>query len=681
MTRPNILMIMVDQLYYPQKGYGSAGFDDQIKAILSFVDEVTADNKYSDVFPGFMKLREYSKVLVDHTIAESACIPSRASIQTGQYGPRTGVTQTDGLFKPGEARNFPWLRANGTPTIGDWMRELGYTTHYFGKWHVSDPPEHTLQGFGYDDWELSWPEPHGSLSNNLGSFRDYQFASLACSFLTARGLGIPYTRNVSTLADEHPELSEPQVVRPFFAVCSFTNPHDIAAYPGLPRGLTNPPQFGLGESVPIPQNPSAEQLIMSVVPKTGTYSIPLNPNNLPQACATASPTQDENLLTNNKPRAQYDYSIKLGLGLAAKTGLSIASGSQNPGNALTSADVLAKAIEATFAVAVPFQLREQPDEAATAFLQYYVYMISMVDRHILQVLDTLERTGLRDNTLVVFASDHGEYGAAHSMMMEKWHGAYQEVVNVPVVFSNKNLINGDQSNAIPIHAQTSHIDILPTLLAFAGATPELLDRARERLSMTHQAAPLPGANLKPVLDAGKGPVIGPDGKQREAILFATDDMITEPLPLDDDPHNKHSWEEYAVYCGAVEQLRTSGGGPTHVNLPQLAPGPVLQPNHVRAVRAGRWKLVRYCDPWSAKPVPDEWELYDLHTDPIENVNLLKFDQPFPSLIDPLPANLQLTSAQLLEVVTRLGQQLSELEQQLLSPYPSEFPSSGSVIAK
>jgi len=49
---------------------------------------------------------------------------------TGQYGPRTGVTQTDGLFKSGDARNFPWLRANGAPTIGDWFRALGYSTHY-----------------------------------------------------------------------------------------------------------------------------------------------------------------------------------------------------------------------------------------------------------------------------------------------------------------------------------------------------------------------------------------------------------------------------------------------------------------------------------------------------------------------------------------------------------------------
>jgi hypothetical protein len=60
-----------------------------------------------------------------------------------------------GMFKNGDAENFPWLKADGTPTLGDWFRELGYSTHYFGKWHVSDPPEHSLEGCGFGDWELS----------------------------------------------------------------------------------------------------------------------------------------------------------------------------------------------------------------------------------------------------------------------------------------------------------------------------------------------------------------------------------------------------------------------------------------------------------------------------------------------------------------------------------------------
>jgi len=78
LQRPNILMIMVDQLRYPRLGYGEAGLVDPIKAILSFVGAID-DNPYAKHFPGFCKLREHAVVLTDHSIAESACVPSRAS--------------------------------------------------------------------------------------------------------------------------------------------------------------------------------------------------------------------------------------------------------------------------------------------------------------------------------------------------------------------------------------------------------------------------------------------------------------------------------------------------------------------------------------------------------------------------------------------------------------------------
>lgn len=671
-TRPNILMILVDQLYYPNPGYGDAGFANDLKKILSFVGSLEG-NAYAKHFPGFCKLREYATVFTDHTIAESACIPSRASIMTGQYGPRTGVTQTDGLFKNGDAQNFPWLRPDGAPTAGDYFRELGYSTHYFGKWHVSEPPEHTLQGYGFSDWELSWPEPHGSSINNLGTFRDYQFADLACNFLRNRGLGVPYNRALSQQGVDTPLDSRKPQTPPFFAVCSFTNPHDIATYPTLPRGLkpsfpppsemAPPSPVGPGGSVPIPP-----QGTVSVTPTEGTFQVPLNPTGLPQDCATASPTQSEDLLTNNKPRAQYDTAYKVALGLASKTGLSI--GQATGGDPQT---VLQNAVKATLGIAIPFQLQNDPDGAATGFLQYYAYMISMVDRHILRVLEALDASGLRDDTIVVFASDHGEYGAAHGMQIEKWHGAYQEVVHVPFLISSKRF-NEARDTPQAVLAQTSHIDVLPTLLKLAHATDDHIARARRNLSKTHAAAALPGANLVPVIRAGGGPVTGPDGHVREGVLFATDDMITEPLPRDDDPHNVQSWQQYAVFNATVELLRAPpvAGAATHAYLPDLAPGPVPQPAHVRALRSQEWKLVRYCDPWSERPVPDQWELYNLAVDPIENINLLIYDGAYPTVIETLPDGLE--TAAVLEAAHRLRAELARQELALLSPYPSQYPS-------
>jgi len=258
---------------------------------------------------------------------------------------------------------------------------------------------------------------------------------------------------------------------------------------------------------------------------------------------------------------------------------------------------------------------------------------------------------------------------------EVLRGANFVTLHVPLLISHRQY-NPEQHAPKRIDAQTSHIDLLPTLLAIAGADREAIERARRSLSKTHTAAPLPGADLLPLIASGGGPVLGPDGEPRRGVLFATDDMITEPLPLDDDPHNLQSQQQYAVFLAAVERLRTrpTDDATAHRYRPELRPGPVPQPAHVRALRSGAWKLVRYCDPWSALPAADQWELYHLALDPVEAINLLVYDAPFPTPI----ASSSLPGALTCEDVTRVAEELrTELDRQeaaCLSPYPSAHPS-------
>ncbi len=694
-AQPNILLMLVDQLRFPAYMKGDGGFLDAIKEILAFTGDIES-NPYKDIFPGFCKLREFGVVFTDHTIAESACIPSRASLMTGQYGPRTGVTQTDGLFKSGDAGAFPWLPPNGTPTMGDWFKAAGYTSHYFGKWHISNPPEHTLRQYGFDDWELSWPEPHGSLINNVGTFRDYQFADLACSFLRNRGLAVPYNRSTSQQDLDDPRDVEAPPNTPFFAVCSFTNPHDIAVYPALCRGLQpetwnsdtkewvkDPTVVKDGsKAVPIPPKGS-----VSRAPKGGTMRVPLNPNGLEQDCATPSPSQNEQLLQNNKPLSHYDNAYKVGLGLSAKVGLSAAQGvaqavtAKDPSHQATPQQIAEHALNATLEAGAPFAIQENTSAAALAFLQYYVYMISMVDRHILQVLEALDQSGLRESTLLVFAADHGEMGAAHGMMMEKWHTAYQEVLHVPVVFSHPAL-NASTDTARMINAQTSHIDLLPTLLGFIGTSDDK-ETWRRALSLDHLAAPLPGVDVSGIVKGTANSITLPDGKVRQGVLFVTDDMITEPLPLDADPHNVHSWAQFGIFREAVEVLRgqKASDNRTYGIAPNLHPGSVCQPAHVRALRSGSWKLVRNCDPWSAKPMADQWELYNLSVDPYEMTNLVVYNQPYPTFINGAASKVGLDDGALKTTATQLLDELKRQEAAYLSPYPAAHPTAGATIGR
>ena len=141
------------------------------------------------------------------------------------------------------------------------------------------------------------------------------------------------------------------------------------------------------------------------------------------------------------------------------------------------------------------------------------------------------------------------------------------------------------------------------------------------------------------------------------------------------PHNQQSYDQYAVFLAAVEKLKASSV------FSQLNSGPVIQPCHVRAIRSGPWKLVRYCDPWSNQPKPDQWELYNLSVDGNEASNLLVYNaDTFPTLIPEAnsPAGLNLSPTELAEIANSLREELTRLEYEQLSPYPSAYPTAGSA---
>lgn len=663
-TRPNILLITCDQYRFPRFSYGpDGGFDEPLKQVLGFQGAVDETNPYAKFFPGLLKLRPNSVVLRNHTIAASACTPSRAVIYTGQYGTRTGVTQTDGLFKNGDSPNFPWLEAGGIPTLGTWLRAAGYTTHYFGKWHVSNPPDHSLERYGFDNWEESYPEPHGAQFNNLGVYRDAGFTDSACAFLRRQGLASNYNRAYASMAAADPDTSGPDTsaLPPWFAVASFTNPHDIATYPGV-----------IAQALPDPDSLTGTQSIFGPLtipgqgettppPVAGTIRIPLNPDGFPQDCARPAPTQGESLA--GKPGCQHEAAYKVGLALAAKGGFNLVNGLMGAVPQLPGTHADGAAVALSLKSCIPLQLSDDPEANCRLFLQLYAWLHAVVDVHIDAVLTALEESGQADNTIVIFLADHGEYGAAHGMMIEKWYTAYQEALHVPVVvrFPGGQPQGGQPSAAVPgepaqLDILSSHIDILPTVLGFAGIDAEQRRAIAAELAETRPVPPLPGVDLSEVIekaltdDRAAIPVVEPDGEVREGVLFITDDEITAPLPPSRTAEEKRSYEEFAVYQAVVEAVRAGRGkGPV-----ELTPGAVRQPNHVRCVRTRDWKLARYFDP--SGRAPQEWEMYDLAGDPNEAVNLVEVAVSPPKARRDLP-----NSAAVQGAADRLASLLARLE--------------------
>jgi arylsulfatase A-like enzyme len=102
------------------------------------------------------------------------CQPTRAALLSGQYAPRTGVYTVGGIdrfdwsgrpLKPAEnATKLPLSKV----TIAQSLKQAGYATAMFGKWHLGDDgPYHPGQR-GFDE-ALSWKGDHFNFTTSPAS--------------------------------------------------------------------------------------------------------------------------------------------------------------------------------------------------------------------------------------------------------------------------------------------------------------------------------------------------------------------------------------------------------------------------------------------------------------------------------------------------------------------------------
>src|SRR5690606_33831358 len=99
-------------------------------------------------------------------------------------------------------------------------------------------------------------------------------------------------------------------------------------------------------------------------------------------------------------------------------------------------------------------------------MRAYFRMISGIDHAIGRVLDELERLGLAENTIIVYAADNGYY-MGNRGFAGKW-SHYEESLRVPLIVCDPRL-PADRRGKV-VEAMALNIDLAPTFLAYAGAT-------------------------------------------------------------------------------------------------------------------------------------------------------------------------------------------------------------------
>jgi arylsulfatase A-like enzyme len=541
--KPNILMIMVDQFRYPTVYDGKE------------LEQWSRVNLKALQF-----LKAHGIEFIRHYCGTTACVPSRATIFTGQYPSLHGVSQTTGAAKGAFEDDVFWLAQNTVPTLGNYFRMAGYRTFYKGKWHFSYedilipgthealPSYHPYTGipdsvkeklylradklekYGFRGW--IGPEPHGMDPHNSGSS-----AAIGVS-----GRDEVYAEEVVGLIRELDRVNREgsKNDEPWLVVASFINPHDISLYGALTT-LSPTFKFEVDPSIPLIDLP---------------------------------PTFSESLLT--KPGCQFSY------------------GEQYP-----------KAF--------------QPITDNAFYRRLYYQLQKNADDQVSRVLEALVHSSFYENTIVLFTSDHGELLGAHGNLHQKWYCAYEEAIHVPMIVHNPLLFKEPQQ----VDMLTSHVDIVPTLLGMAGIDREEVQRRlKKSFSEVHPLVGrdlsslidgrMPERANEPVyymtdddVTRGENQVSFTGRPYRSVIQPNHVETVIAKLTI----HGKEQVWKYSRYFDNPHFWSSPW---QQDKVTELIP--------IQSPSGSQRTVTIEITTIKTEPIPDEYEMYNLTEDPLETVN-------------------------------------------------------------
>lgn len=104
---------------------------------------------------------------------------------------------------------------------------------------------------------------------------------------------------------------------------------------------------------------------------------------------------------------------------------------------------------------------EMPESVIRSALASYYALITFTDMHVGRLVQAVDDSALRDNTIIVYISDHGEMAGAHGLWQKQCF--YEPAVRVPLIV---RVPGGQRSIRVPDNV--SLVDVMPTLLEMAS---------------------------------------------------------------------------------------------------------------------------------------------------------------------------------------------------------------------
>jgi len=212
---PNILVIMVDQLRSPQ-----------------WLGAKPSEPGEPDLPPNVQRLRSGAVSFERHYTASNDCTPSRAALLTGLYTHQTGCLITGGSTLDPEF-----------PTWGSMLREHGYHTRWYGKWHLTHGDNNWTPETGVPELERygfaggTYPSPDGGPGQG---------------WRVDPGIAGQFEQWYSTVDESEP----------WCTTVSFVDPHDIAWWYSWTNRVPAE-TYALGVANQLPPNFETPELLLA----------------------------------------------------------------------------------------------------------------------------------------------------------------------------------------------------------------------------------------------------------------------------------------------------------------------------------------------------------------------------------------------------------------------------------
>jgi arylsulfatase A-like enzyme len=379
--------------------------------------------------PSIDRIAQEGILFKNSFVTNSICAPSRATMLTGKYSHENGLRDNSDEFD-GSQVTFPKL-----------LQKAGYNTYILGKWHLKSKPT------GFNRWQvlIDQGEYYNPVFLEKGGGR--QYTGYTTDLITDKALEI---------------LEQRDRKKPFCLLVHHKAPHR--------NWMPDPEHMKAFDNTDLP------------IPETFYDDYANRP-----AAANADMRIEDMYLSYDLKLKKGFYKKETGTGGNTKFAVNVKKTWQKTYERLT--EEQRKAWDAHYDVMnkkfkkASLSGKDLLEWKYQRYIKDYLRCILSLDENIGRLLEYLDRTGLVEDTIVIYTSDQGFYLGEHGWYDKRF--MYEESLSMPLIMRYPLEIKENQVS----EDMVLNLDFAPTLLDFAGVEIPGEMQGESFRSLTHGKTP------------------------------------------------------------------------------------------------------------------------------------------------------------------------------------------------